>query len=171
MHERHGFVTSKGNPLTLVGDAPEVGSKAPNFTVLTNELTPFSLSDAAGKVVVVNSVGSLDTSVCAAQTRRFNEEAAGLGEQVRVLVISMDLPFAQKRFRSTEGITNLDTLSDHRDASFGTAYGLLVKETRLLARAVLAIDRAGLVQYVQLVPEVGQEPDYDDAMMAIKKLL
>jgi thiol peroxidase len=171
MHERHGFVTSQGNPLTLVGDAPEVGSRAPNFTVLKNDLTPFSLNDVAGKVVVVNSVGSLDTSVCAAQTRRFNEEAAGLGEHVRVLVISMDLPFAQKRFCSTEGIANLDTLSDHRDASFGTAYGLLVKETRLLARAVLVIDRAGLVQYAQLVPEVGQEPDYDDAMTAIRKLL
>jgi thiol peroxidase len=171
MHERHGFVTFKGAPLTLVGDAPEVGSKAPAFSALRNDLSPFSLADVSGKVLVVNSVPSLDTPVCAAQTRRFNEEAAHLGEQARVLVISMDLPFAQKRFCSTEGIANLDTLSDHRDASFGTAYGLLVKETRLLARAVLVIDRAGLVQYAQLVPEVGQEPDYDDAMTAIRKLL
>jgi thiol peroxidase len=171
MHERHGFITSKGVPVTLVGEAPEVGGKAPDFRVLRGDLTPFSLTDVAGHAVVINSVGSLDTAVCAAQTRRFNEEAAGLGEQVRVLVISMDLPFAQKRFCSTEGIANLETLSDHRDASFGTAYGLLIKETRLLARAVLVIDRAGVVQYVQLVPEVGQEPDYDDAMTAIRKVL
>jgi thiol peroxidase len=171
MHERHGFVTFKGTPVTLVGHACEIGKQAPVFTALRNDLSPFSLADVAGKVVVVNSVPSIDTSVCAAQTRRFNEEAARLGDQVKVLVISMDLPFAQKRFCTTEGIAHLETLSDHRDASFGIAYGLLIKDLRLLARAVLVIDRDGVLRYLQLVPEVGQEPGYDEAMMAIRKLL
>jgi len=171
MHERHGFVTSKGAPLTLVGPAPEIGSKAPAFTALRADLTQFSLADAAGKVVVLNSVPSLDTSVCAAQARRFNQEAAVLGDRVKVLVISMDLPAAQKRFCTTEGIDNLETLSDHRDASFGTAYGLLIKELRLLARAVLVIDEKGVLRYVQLVPEVGQEPDYDTALAEVRKVI
>jgi thioredoxin-dependent peroxiredoxin len=170
MHERHGFVTFKGTPLTLVGPAPEIGSKAPAFTAIRGDLSQFSLADVPGKVVIVNSVPSLDTPVCAAQTRRFNQEAAGLGDGVRVLVISMDLPFAQKRFCTTEGIANLETLSDHRDASFGIAYGLLIKELRLLARAVLAIDPKGVLRYVQLVPEVGQEPDYDAALAAVRTL-
>jgi len=171
MHARHGFITFKGTPLTLVGPAPEVGSNAPAFTALRGDLSQFSLADAAGKVVVINSVPSLDTSVCAAQARRFNVEAAGLGARVKMLVISMDLPFAQQRFCTTEGIANLETLSDHRDAAFGTAYGLLIKELRLLARAVLAIDGKGVLRYVQLVPEVGQEPDYDAALTEIRKLL
>jgi thiol peroxidase len=171
MHERHGFVTFKGNPVTLVGEAVGVGAKAPTFTVLKADLTPFSLTDAAGKVVVINSVASLDTSVCAAQTRRFNREAAGLGERVKVVVISMDLPFAQKRFCSNEKITEVEALSDHREASFGTAYGLLIKELRLLARAVLVIGMDGVLRYQQLVPEVGQEPDYEPALTEIRKLL
>jgi thiol peroxidase len=171
MHERHGFVTSKGAPLTLVGPAPEIGVRAPAFTALRGDLSPFSLADLSGKVVVVNSVTSLDTAVCASQARRFNQEAAALGDHVKVLVISMDLPFAQKRFCTTEGIANLDTLSDHRDASFGTAYGLLIKELRLLARAVLVIDANGVLRYVQLVPEVGQEPDYDAALAEVRKVM
>jgi thiol peroxidase len=171
MHERHGFVTFKGAPLTLLGATPQIGAKAPDFTALRGDLTPFSLGQAAGKVVVVNSVPSLDTPICAMQTRRFNQEAAGLGERVKVLVVSMDLPFAQKRFCSTEGIANLETLSDHRDVSFGTSYGLLIKELRLLSRAVLVIDKDGVLRYQQLVPEAGQEPNYDDALAEIKKLL
>jgi len=117
---------------------------------------------------VINSVPSLDTPVCAMQTRRFNEEAAALGSDVKVLVVSMDLPFAQQRFCATEGIANLETLSDHRDASFGTAYGMLIKELRLLARGVLVIDKDGVLRYQQLVPEVAQEPDYEAALAAIK---
>ncbi|MGD1146416.1 MAG: thiol peroxidase [Thermoanaerobaculaceae bacterium] len=170
MHEKHGFVTFKGTPLTLLGQSPQVGSKAPDFAALRSDMTPFSLSQAAGKTVVINSVPSLDTPVCATQTRRFNEEAASLGDGVKVLVISMDLPFAQKRFCATEGIANLETLSDHRDAAFGTAYGLLIKELRLLARAVLVIDDTGILRYQQLVPEVGQEPNYEEALEAIKAL-
>ena len=168
MHERHGFITFLGTPMTLVGEAPHVGGKAPEFTVLTSDLTPFSLSGLAGKTVVINSVPSLDTAPCALQTRRFNQEAAGLGDDVKVVVISMDLPFAQKRFCTTEGIANLETLSDHRDAAFGTAYGLLMKELRLLARSVTVIDANGVVRYHQLVPEVSQEPNYEEALAAIK---
>jgi thioredoxin-dependent peroxiredoxin len=167
MHERHGFITFKGAPLTLLGNAPEVGKPAPQFTALHGDLSPFSLSETAGKTVVVNSVPSLDTAVCAAQARRFNVEAAGLGDDVKVLVVSMDLPFAQSRFCSTEGIANLVTVSDHRDASFGSAYGLLIKELRLLARAVLVIGKDGVLRYQQLVPEVAQEPDYGAALAAI----
>ncbi|HVN75108.1 MAG TPA: thiol peroxidase [Thermoanaerobaculaceae bacterium] len=170
MHARHGFVTFLGTPMTLVGQPPQIGSKAPEFTALRGDMTPYSLSQAAGKVVVINSVPSLDTSVCAMQTRRFNQEAAALGDGVKVLVISMDLPFAQKRFCATEGIANLETLSDHRDAGFGTGYGLLIKELRLLARSVLAVDGNGVLRYVQLVPEVSHEPNYDDALAAIKAL-
>ncbi|MBZ5587885.1 MAG: thiol peroxidase [Acidobacteriia bacterium] len=170
MHERHGFVTFKGTPLTLLGQAPQVGSKAPEFVALRGDLSPFSLSQMAGKTVVINSVPSLDTAVCAMQTRRFNQEAAALGSDVKVLVISMDLPFAQQRFCATEGIANLETLSDHRDASFGTSYGLLLKELRLLARGVLVVDKGGVLRYQQLVPEVAQEPDYDEALAAVKAL-
>ena len=170
MHERHGFVTFKGTPVSLLGQAPALGSKAPEFAALRGDMTSFSLSQVAGKIAVINSVPSLDTTPCAMQTRRFNEEAASLGDGVKVLVISMDLPFAQKRFCATEGIANLETLSDHRDASFGTAYGLLIKELRLLARAVLVIDKEGNLRYQQLVPEVGQEPNYEEALAAVKAL-
>ncbi len=170
MHERHGFVTFRGTPVTLVGTALQVGSKAPEFTALRRDLSPFSLAQTAGKVVVINSVPSLDTPVCATQTRRFNQEAAGLGPDTKVLVVSTDLPFAQGRFCTTEGIANLETLSDHRDVSFGTAYGLLIKELRLLARAVLVVDKGGVVRYMQLVPEIGQEPNYDEALAAVKAL-
>jgi thiol peroxidase len=171
MKERHGFVTFKGTPLTLVGDGVKDGEPAPDFTALSGDLGQFVFSQNGGKVTVINSVPSLDTPVCATQTRRFNEEAVGLGEGVQVLVVSMDLPFAQSRFCSTEGIKNLRTLSDHRDASFGAAYGLLVKELRLLARAVLVVDRGGVVRYQQLVPEIGQEPDYEAALAATRRLL
>lgn len=170
MHERHGFVTFRGTPVTLVGTALQVGNKAPEFTALRRDLSSFSLAQTAGKVVVINSVPSLDTPVCATQTRRFNQEAAGLGPDTKVLVVSTDLPFAQGRFCTTEGIANLETLSDHRDVSFGTAYGLLIKELRLLARAVLVVDKGGVVRYMQLVPEIGQEPNYDEALAAVKAL-
>ena len=168
MHERHGFVTFKGNPLTLLGQAPEVGSKAPEFSALRGDLSPFSLASRAGKTVVINSVLSLDTSTCATQARHFNQDAAALGDDVKVIVISMDLPFAQKRFCTTEGIANLETLSDHRDASFGTAYGMLIKELRLLARGILVIDKGGILCYQQLVPEASHEPEYTPALAAIK---
>ncbi|MGE5236678.1 MAG: thiol peroxidase [Acidobacteriota bacterium] len=145
--------------------------RRPGFTALRGDLSQFVFGKDGGKVTVLNSVHSLDTTVCARQARRFNEAAAGLGDGVRVLVVSMDLPFAQRRFCSTEGIGNLETLSDHRDASFGMAYGLLIKELRLLARAVLVVDRDGTVRDQQLTPEIAQEPDYDAALAAARRLL
>jgi thiol peroxidase len=170
MEERTGLVTSKGNPLTLVGTAIDVGDKAPDFTVLDNDLSPVSLASFVGKKIVIASVPSLDTAVCSTEARKFNERATQLGDDVVVLVVSMDLPFAQKRWCAAEGIDRVQTLSDHRDASFGEAYGVLIKELRLLARAVFVIDEEGVVRYIQLVSEVSQEPDYDAVLKAVGEL-
>ncbi|MBN1124550.1 MAG: thiol peroxidase [Sedimentisphaerales bacterium] len=169
--ERSGVVTFKGGPLTLIGPDIKVGRKAPDFTVLANDLSPVTLSSSAGKVRIFSIVPSLDTPVCDTQTRTFNEQAAALGEDIVILTISMDLPFAQARWCGAAGVDKVQTLSDHRDASFGKAYGLLIKELRLLARAVLVVDKAGTVQYVQIVPEVTTEPDYQAAIKAAKALL
>ncbi|HPW56341.1 MAG TPA: thiol peroxidase [Thermoanaerobaculaceae bacterium] len=171
MADRPGAVTFHGNPLTLTGSPVAVGQKAPEFVALRGDLSGFALSNEAGKVVVINSVPSLDTPVCALQARRFNQEAAALGAGVKVLVVSMDLPFAQKRFCTTEGIANLETVSDHRDAAFGEAYGLLVKELRLNARAVIVVGRDGIVRYQQVVGEITHEPDYAAALATVRSLL
>ena len=171
MEERVGIITMKGNPLTLVGKELKVGDPAPDFEVLDNDLTPVRLSSFKGKVCVVSAVPSLDTPVCDMETRRFNEEAGKLGADVRILTISMDLPFAQKRWCGAAGVDKVVTLSDHRDASFGTAYGVLIKELRLLARAVFVLDSEGTVQYIQIVKEVTDEPDYDAVLEAVNKLL
>lgn len=164
-------VTMKGTPLTLTGHFPAPGEPAPEFQALDNDLNPVRLSDFRGKVVVLASVPSLDTPVCDMETRRFNEEAGNLSEDVVVLTISMDLPFAQKRWCGAAGVDRVTTLSDHRDASFGEAYGVLVRELRLLARAVFVVDREGLVQYVQLVSEIGEEPDYEAVLDAVEKMV
>jgi len=171
MMERTGMVTMRGNPLTLMGGPVKVGEKAPDFTVLANNLSPVSLSDYVGKVCLISSVPSLDTPVCEASTRRFNEEAAKLGPDVAVLTVSMDLPFAQKRWCAANGIKEVETLSDHRDGSFGTAYGLLIKELRLLARAVLVVDRDGVIRYEQIVSEIADEPDYEAVLAAAKHVM
>ncbi len=160
----------KGNPLTLLGEEIKAGDKAPDFTALDNGLAPVELSSFGGKVVIVCSVPSLDTPVCDIEARRFNEEAAGLGPDVAVLVVSMDLPFAQKRWSGAAGASDVQTLSDHRDASFGAAYGVLIKELRLLARAVFVIDKEGVVQHIELVKEIADEPDYEAALAAAGKL-
>ena len=170
MKERTEMVTMKGNPLTLVGNEVKVGDEAPEFEVLSNDLSPVRLSSFRGKVCIVSSVPSLDTPVCDTETRRFNEEAQKLSSDVAILTISMDLPFAQKRWCGAAGVTGVQTLSDHRNASFGTAYGVLIKELRLLARAVFVVDRNGVVQYVQLVKEITQEPDYETILTAVRKL-
>jgi thiol peroxidase len=162
-----GAVTMKGSPLTLLGPLPKVGERAPDFAALGNDLQPVKLSAFRGKKVVISSVPSLDTPVCDLQTRRFNAEAERLGPDVPILTISMDLPFAQARWCGAAGVKNVRTLSDHRDAAFGKAFGLLVEELRLLARAVLIVDRVGIIRYVQLVKEIGQEPDYDAALAAL----
>ncbi len=169
MPDRKGAVTFKGSPLTLSGNEVKVGDKAPEFTCVGNDLKPVTLASLKGKTLVLASVPSLDTPVCDRETHRFNEEATSLGEGVRVVTISMDLPFAQARWCGAAGIKNLVTASDHRDASFGNAYGVLIKELRLLARAVFVVDRAGVVRYVQLVKEMTQEPDYAAALEAVKQ--
>lgn len=171
MEERTGVITIHGDPLTLVGKEIKVGEKAPDFVVLDNELSPVELSSFRGKVCVISVVPSLDTPVCDIQTRRFNEEASKLGSDVVILTISMDLPFAQKRWCGAAGVDKVTTLSDHRDASFGTSYGVLIKELRLLARAVFVVDRDGVVRYMQLVEEVTDEPDYKSALDAVNKLV
>ena len=170
MSERSGAVTFQGEPLTLVGKEPAVGSAAPDFSVLANDLSEVSLSSLAGKTVVISSVPSLDTTVCDAQTRRFNEEAPGLGDDVVVLTISMDLPFAQARWCGAAGIEAVQTLSDHRDAAFGQAFGVLIKELRLLARAVFIVDASGTLRYAQVVQEMTEHPDYDDVLRALNGL-
>ncbi len=171
MVERSGEVTMKGNPLTLVGAAVKVGDKAPEFAVLNNDLGPVSLSSYKGKVLIISSVPSLDTPVCDIETRRFNQEAGNLGRDVVILTISMDLPFAQKRWCGAAGVDKVVTLSDHREASFGIRYGVLIKELRLLARAVFVIDGKGVVRYVQLIKEVTQEPDYEALLRAVKDVV
>jgi len=171
MKERAGAVTMKGNPLTLLGEEIKPGQAAPEFTVIDNGLKPVKLSSYAGKVVIISSVPSLDTPVCDLQTRRFNSEAAALGPEVVILTISMDLPFAQKRWCGAAGVERVVTLSDHREAGFGLAYGLLIKELRLLARAVMVVDKKGVLRYLELVPEIGQEPNYEAAIAAAKALL
>jgi thiol peroxidase len=170
MTEHPGAITMKGNPLTLIGRLPEVGQAAPDFEVLDNNLTPVRLSSFKGKICIIASVPSLDTPVCDIETRRFNMEAAKLSADVIILTISMDLPFAQKRWCGAAGIDKVTTLSDHRNAEFGAAFGTIIKELRLLARAVFVIDKNGIVRLVQLVKEVAQEPDYEAVLAAVKKL-
>jgi len=160
----------RGNPLILVGSEVKVGDTAPDFTTLDNNLSPVAFSSFLGRVCIISSVPSLDTPVCDRETRRFNEEAARLDPNLVILTISMDLPFAQKRWCGAAGVTRVQTLSDHRDASFGTAYGVLIKELRLLARAVLVVDADGIIRYVQIVNEVTEEPDYEAILTAVRTL-
>jgi thiol peroxidase len=171
MQEFKGLVTLKGKPITLFGDEVKVGKAGPDFEAVDNDLKPVKLSSFKGKIVVLSSVPSLDTPVCDIETRKFNEKAAGLGDKVKVLTISMDLPFAQKRWCGAAGIKNVQTLSDHREASFGTAYGVLIKDLRILARAVFVIDATGVVRYKQVVPELSSEPDYEAVINAVKGLV
>ena len=170
MGERKGAVTMRGNPLTLVGNEVKVGDAAPEVTVLDNALSQVKLSAFRGRNCVLVSVPSLDTPVCDMESRRFNEEASRLGTDVAILIISMDLPFAQKRWCGAAGVTKVQTLSDHREASFGNAFGVLIKELRLLARAVFVVDKKGVIKYIQLVKEVAQEPNYQEVLDALKKL-
>lgn len=169
MQERVGLVTMRGNPLTLVGNEVKVGETAPDFTALDNNLTPVKLSVYRPKLCIISSVPSLDTPVCDIETRKFNEEASKWDDKVQVLTISMDLPFAQKRWCGSTGANKIQTLSDHREAQFGIAYGVLIKELRLLARAVFLVDQKGILQYIQLVKEIASEPNYDEIWSVLKK--
>ena len=171
MEERTAAITMRGNPLTLLGKELKIGEPAPDFEVLDNNLNPVRLSNYRGKVCVISSVPSLDTPTCDMETRRFNDEAGKLSSDVVILTISMDLPFAQKRWCGAAGVERVITLSDHRQADFGTAYGTLIKELRLLARAVFVVDQSGLIRHFQLVKEVAEEPDYDSVIRAVKELI
>jgi len=171
MIERNNEVTFQGGPLTLLGERRQVGQNMPDFTVVGNDLSELALSSLKPKVVVLSLVPSLDTPVCSVETRRFNQEAKKLGDNVVVLTVSMDLPFAQARWCAAEGIENVVTASDHRDAAAGLATGTLIKGLRLLARAVFVLDPNGKIVYEQLVPEVTDEPDYDAVLAAAKSAL
>lgn len=163
-------VTFKGNPVTLIGTEIKVGDKAPDFTVTAKDLSLKTLKDYEGKIKILSIFPSIDTGVCAMQTRTFNKKAGELAGNVTVLCISMDLPFAQNRFCAAEGIDHVVTLSDYRSADFGTKYGFLIEELHLLARGVVVLDDKNVVRYVEYVPEVGTEPNYDAAMEAIRKI-
>ena len=171
MNEHSGIITFKGNPFTLLGPQLKVGDKAPDFAVVDNGLAPVTLASSAGKVRIISSVPSLDTPVCDTETRRFNLEATALPGNVAVLTISLDLPFAQKRWCGAAGIDKVTTLSDYRERSFGQNYGVLIKELLLLARVIFVIDATDVIRYIQIVPEVTSEPDYAAVIAAAKALL
>ena len=170
MQERAGLVTMRGNPLTLVGNEVKIGEAAPDFAALDLNLAPIKLSSYRNKICIISSVPSLDTPVCDMETRKFNEEAGKLGDKIQTLTISMDLPFAQKRWCGAAGVNKIQTLSDHREAQFGLAYGVLIKELRLLARAVFLVDPKGILQYTQLVKEIANQPNYEEIWNALKKI-
>ncbi|MEK4853192.1 thiol peroxidase [Paenibacillus sp. FSL H7-0756] len=169
--ERTGVATFKGNPITLVGPQLKAGDPAPQFTVSKNLLEDVTLTDYAGKIKLISVVPSLDTGVCDAQTRRFNSEAAGLGDDVVILTISTDLPFAQARWCGAAGIDSVITLSDHKETSFGQAYGVLIKEFRLDMRSIFVVDKNDTLAYVEYLGEMAEHPDYEAAVSAVKALL
>ncbi len=162
--------TFAGAPVTLAGTPIKVGDKAPDVSLVGADLSTVKLSQYAGKIIVLSSMPSMDTGVCQAQVRRFNQEATSIGDDVVVIAVSMDLPFAQQRFCAAEGLDRVVTLSDHRDAEFGTKYGFLMQEFRLLSRGNVVIDRDGIVRYAEYVPEVTQEVDFAAALAAIRAL-
>ncbi|MFC6651858.1 thiol peroxidase [Paenibacillus rhizoplanae] len=169
--ERTGVATFKGNPITLVGPQLKAGDSAPQFTVSKNLLEDVTLTDYAGKIKLISVVPSLDTGVCDAQTRRFNSEASGLGDDVVILTISTDLPFAQARWCGAAGIDSVITLSDHKETSFGQAYGVLIKEFRLDMRSIFVVDKNDTLAYVEYLGEMAEHPDYEAAISAVKALL
>jgi len=168
--ERTGIVTAHSDPVTLVGPELKVGDKAPDFTVLDRGLTEVTLRDFAGKVKLISVTPSLDTPVCDIQARRFNKEAADMPASVAILNISMDLPFAISRFCTSAGIDRVEALSDHRDASFGTAYGVLIKELRLLARSIFIVDENDSIRFIDIVSEITNHPHYEKALEALKEV-
>lgn len=169
--ERTNAVTLKGKPITLLGDEVKAGQKAKDFKVLDSDLNEKSLGNFKGKIKLIASVPSLDTPVCDTEIKRFNDEAARLSKDLAIIFISMDLPFAQKRFCQEFDINKVKTLSDHRDADFGKKYGVLIKELRLLARAIFILDKDNVVKYVQYVKELSSPPDYNSALEALKKTI
>ena len=169
MKETKGLVTVKGRPMTILGTRVKVGQKAPDFKLLATDMSEVRLADSHGKVRLLSVVHSLDTPVCDLQTQRFEEEASKFKDAV-IYTISMDLPFAQERYCGAHSIKNLKTLSDHREGSFGIAYGVLIKELRLHSRAIFIISTDDVIRYVEYLTEVAQHPDYDKAIEALKSL-
>ena len=164
-------VTMQGNVMPLEGQQVAVGQKAPDFTALDTGLGQKSLKDYSGKVVVLASVPSLDTPVCDMEVRRFNTEAASLSNDVQILAISTDLPFAQARWCGAAGVDAVQTLSDHYNVDFGMKYGVLLQPLRLLTRAVFVVNKEGIIVHAQIVPEATNEPDYTAVLDAVKKAL
>lgn len=171
MSTQTDLVTMKGDPLTLVGNHISVGDAMPDCELVGKRLEPVKLSSFAGKICIISCMPSLDTSVCDMMTRRFSEEAVALGDDVVVLAITMDLPFAQDRWCIAADVENVYMLSDHRDCSFGKGFGVLIKDLRLLARAVFIVDRSGTIRYKQVVSELTNEPDYAAVLEAAKELV
>ena len=170
MNERLGQITAQGNPLTLLGDEVKIGDKAPDFSATANDMTQVEFSSLRGKTVILSVVPSLDTSVCAVQTSTFSKAAQNFGPDIVVLTISMDLPFAQSRWCEANDVTNVQTVSDYKERTFGSAYGVLIKELKLLARSVFIVDKEGIIRYIQIVKEVTTEPDYDDVLKALEQV-
>lgn len=169
--ERKGMVTKRGKELTLIGDPLGVGDRAPEFTAIGRGGNEARLSQYGRTIKVISVTPSLDTPVCDLQLRRFNSEAARMPSDIVVLNISMDLPFAIERFCTTAGIERVSALSDHRDASFGTGFGVLIKEFRLLARSIFILDRDNVVRYAEIVPDMTNAPDFESALNALNKLV
>jgi len=170
MKRNSNVVTFGGNPVTLMGKLIKTGSHAKNFVASGADMKPVKLSDFEGKVRIISSVPSVDTDICAEQTRRFNLEASKLTD-VQIITISCDLPFALKRFCAAEGIDKIVTVSDHKETDFGVKYGFLIEEFRLLARGIIIIDQYDMVRYVEIVKEIADHPDYDAALNFVKTLL
>ena len=168
--ERTGVATLKGNPLTLIGPQLNVGDQAPDFKLNKDLMNEVSLADYAGKIKLISVVPSLDTGVCDAQTRRFNEEAANLGDNVVILTVSADLPMAQARWCGAAGVDRVVTLSDYKTNQFGESYGVLIKELRLLMRSIFVLDADNKIQYVEVLGEMTEHPNYEKAIEAVKKL-
>lgn len=169
--ERPNATTLKGRPLTLVGPVLAVGAQAPDFATVDQTWAPVTLAATGNRVRLFSAVPSLDTGVCAAQTKRFNDEAAAFGERVAFYTISTDLPYAARRWVGETGVTRVTTLSDHIETSFGRGYGTLIKELRIECRAVFVLDARGVLRHVEYVREMGDHPNYDAALAALKSLL
>jgi thiol peroxidase len=170
MLERTDIIKFKGNPLTLIGGETRIGDKLPDCRLMGNDLSPVQLSSFSNKIRVISCVPSLDTPVCDLQTKRFNEEAGKFGPEVVVITVSMDLPFAQKRWCGSSDAQNIVTLSDYITADFARSLGILIKELRLFARAVFVVDKQGIISYVQLVNEITDQPNYEEVLKAVKEL-
>ena len=170
---RSGAITFKGNPMTLAGEALAAGQAAPEFTLhyFDNGMQSLTLADLKGKPTLLSVVPSLDTGVCAMQTKKFNEALGELGDKINAVTVSLDLPFAMNRFCGAENITNIRPASDYQDRNFGNSYGTLIEELKILTRAIFVLDADGKTTYVEYVPEVTSEPNYDAALSAVKSLL